>query len=436
MRERRDEVVADRPGQELVAGGEALEDVLRVAAEDLVAALAREHHLHAARGFFREHVDRDVGGLRDGRIAVGDELGQVRDDVVELHRELVVRRAEVARHHVRVRELAVAAFAEAHREGLHVAVVARHERHDARGVEAAGEEGAERHVAHHLQLHRLVEPREERIDRARARERLRPGTCPRVPLSGVAIGSAPVAPLGEPAVLPCRARRRWKLADRGEERARPGHVAVSEEIPYRREVHGGLRARHFEQRLDLGGEVDAVRVLVQEERLLAEAVAGEEEPVARRVPDREGEHAAQVAHDLVAPMLVAAQQHLGVGVEREAVAAGVELLTQLAEIVDLAIEREREPGSLVHHRLASALGIDDREPPVAEQHAPAVGRGVFGDATAIGAAMRDALEHARDDLPGHPRSGECDGAGDPAHGASPSPSASRAPSGSSACASA
>ena len=48
----------------------------------------------------------------------------------------------------RVGELAVRALrpAESHRERLHLRVVPRHERHDRRGVEAAGQEHAVRHV--------------------------------------------------------------------------------------------------------------------------------------------------------------------------------------------------------------------------------------------------------------------------------------------------
>ena len=101
-------------------------------------------------------------------------------------------------------------------------------------------------------------------------------------------------------------------------------------------------------------------------------------------------------------MLVAAQQHLGIRAE-------------LPEVVDLAVERERDSRGGVHHRLVPALGIDDREPPVAEEHAASIVRGVFDDAAAVGAAMRDTSKHALDDRAGRARGGRDDGAGDAAH---------------------
>jgi hypothetical protein len=71
-----------------------------------------------------------------------------------------------------------------------------------------------------------------------------------------------------------------------------------------------------------------------------------------------------VLYDALAPVLVGAQQHLGVGIALEAVAHAFQLGAQLAEVVDLAVEREREALALVAHRLEGAVGIDDRQAPV------------------------------------------------------------------------
>src|SRR5581483_5664389 len=75
-----------------------------------------------------------------------------------------------------------------------------------------------------------------------------------------------------------------------------------------------------EQRLDLGAEEKSSRRLRVHERLHAEAVAREREAallsLAREQP----------------------QQHLGVGVAAEALAPRLEVVAQLPEVVDLAVE--------------------------------------------------------------------------------------------------
>src|ERR1051326_4561204 len=172
----------------------------------------------------------------------------------------------MTRDHARVGELAVAALAETDRERLHVRVVPRHERDDGRRIEATGKERAERHVAHHLHLHGLVEMLEEAPDDV---------AFARTDIARLAMRRDPVAALRELSVLPGGARRGRKLANAVEERLRSRHVAIREEIPHRRKVHIGTRTRQPEERLDLRSEVETVGVLQEEERLLAETVARE-----------------------------------------------------------------------------------------------------------------------------------------------------------------
>ena len=88
--------------------------MLGVAAEDLVAPLAREHHLHGAPGFPRESVDRDVGGLAHGRVAEGHQPRQLADQVLGVDHQLVVLGAAMPRHGRRVAQLAVLLLGEAH----------------------------------------------------------------------------------------------------------------------------------------------------------------------------------------------------------------------------------------------------------------------------------------------------------------------------------
>src|SRR6185436_4326924 len=103
---------------------------------------------------------------------------------------------------------------------------------------------------------------------------------------------------------------RGELADAGEQRVRPRHVAVREVIPDRGEVDVARQAAEREQPLDLGGEVQAAARLAKVERLLPEAVAREEQALFPRVPDGEGELAAQALDARRPPALVGTQQHL------------------------------------------------------------------------------------------------------------------------------
>src|SRR5205823_5323331 len=129
------------------------------------------------------------------------------------------------------------------------------------------------------------------------------------------------------------------------------------------------------------------------------------------------EHAAQALDDALAPMLVGAQQHLGVGIALEAIAEAFELGTQLAEVVDLAVEGEREAGARIAHRLERAFGIDDREAPVAEDHPmPGGRRAEIDHAAAVGSAMRHRVEHVAHVLARDRELGADNGTRDPAHG--------------------
>src|SRR5262249_48798138 len=76
---------------------------------------------------------------------------------------------------------------------------------------------------------------------------------------------------------------------------------------------GGGPGRH--QRLDLGGDperppVGRERVV---KRLLAGAIARQQQPPVRAVPQPEREHPVEPLHHLVAPLLVAVDDRLGVG---------------------------------------------------------------------------------------------------------------------------
>jgi hypothetical protein len=123
-----------------------------------------------------------------------------------------------------------------------------------------------------------------------------------------------------------------------------------------------------EQRLDLRGEHQGPADFCIKERLLAEPVAGEHEPLPLRVPDREREHAIQRLGAPLPELLVKMDQDLGVAARLEAVPLRLERAAQLLVVVDLAVEDDLDRAVLVPHRLgAQRRQVDDRQPTVAER---------------------------------------------------------------------
>jgi hypothetical protein len=78
-----------------------------------------------------------------------------------------------------------------------------------------------------------------------------------------------------------------------------------------------------EQSGQLRGEAEDAVPLGIEERLLAEPIAGHQEPAATRVPEGEGEHALELPDAVGAELLVEVDDHLGVAVRPERVAAAL-----------------------------------------------------------------------------------------------------------------
>ena len=184
---------------------------------------------------------------------------------------------------------------------------------------------------------------------------------------------------------------RQELADAAEERLVTGGRAGREELGQRRLIRPRLNQPALEDGLDLGGEDEAVADAGVVKRLHAEAIAREEEAAAGRVPDREGEHAAQPLDAGIAPLLVGVDDRLGVGARAIAMPGALELAPQIGVVVDLAVEDDADGFVLVGQRLAAAGEVDDAESPVAER-----GHRVGEQAGAVGPAVGDHVPHADD----------------------------------------
>src|SRR5581483_6290106 len=380
------------------AAREEVGDVGVVAAEQLVAPLARERDLDPAR--------RELGyEVRRQRRRVGERLveglGQRRQEerrVRPQHELLVVGRV-APRDEPHVGQLVEGALGEADRERpQRLAELLRRERGERRRVDAAREQDADRDVADEVGAHRVAEPGPQlggqrllalRPLLARGRRR-RPRVATEL----------------DRAVLPGQQVTRRQLADLAEDRERRGDRVEGEEALERVEVD--LAARQGAQ---LGSERELAAGVPVGERLDAVAVASEHEPPPLPVPDRDREHPAQPLREAVAVLLVEMQDHLGVAVRSEAVTRALQLGPELAVVVYLAVLDDPGGAVLVRDRLVARLEVDDREPPRREPDRPVDVRAV-----AVGAAVDERPAH-RGETGGIDVAGGDDDPADAAHAA-------------------
>src|SRR5262249_6492140 len=112
----------------------------------------------------------------------------------------------------------------------------------------------------------------------------------------------------------------------------------------------------------------------------------------------------------VAPLLVAVDDHLGVGAGAEGVAERFEARAQLGEVVDLAVEHRDDLAVLARHRLVAAREGDDRKAAGPE------GRlAVAVEALRVGAAHRHRGGEGRHFAGLDPAAADVDHAADAAH---------------------
>src|SRR3989442_12794365 len=120
---------------------------------------------------------------------------------------------------------------------------------------------------------------------------------------------------------------------------------------------------------------------------------------------------------------MALPDRLGVRSSREGVAASLEVVTELLEVVNLSVEDHGLCPVLIEDWLASAGDVDDAEATVTQAHArPVV------EARGIGTSMRYDGGHPADDGPGHRAGvGLMHDAGNATHDQSGRPRAIRSP---------
>src|SRR5882724_161510 len=197
-----------------------------------------------------------------------------------------------------------------------------------------------------------------------------------------------------------------------EDRLLADDVAVGEILVKRPEIDGALDAPERQQGLDLRGEQDALSVPIIEERLLAEAVAHEDQTGRRAVPERAREHPVEPAERLEPFADVEREEHFRVRPGAKHVAPLLELGLQLGIVVDLPVEADAHLAVRSLHRLLAARQVDDAQAPVRECH----GSGLV-ESLLVGTPMAQDFGHPMQALAGRsPPRIELENAADATHG--------------------
>ena len=126
----------------------------------------------------------------------------------------------------------------------------------------------------------------------------------------------------------------------------------------------------------------------------AQPVAREQQALTIFVPKAKRKHTIETLETSVAPTFIGLENNFGIGTCAKARAPGGEIGTQLAVVVDLAVENNPDASAGIHHRLVGVRAeIDDRQPAVAKH-----GGAAYSDALVVRPAMRQPPHHAADSL--------------------------------------
>src|SRR5213594_2257567 len=378
--------------------------VLRVAAEQLVRPVPGEDHLHVPARLARDLEAGQERGVGERLVEIVEGWLQRREHLRTGQGILRVDAAHLSRH--RTAEPCLVedrVLVEGHGEGAQRGGAGRRgQAADHRGIDAAAQEGAHRHVRHQVLAYGGREEGAELLLRGRFR-------AVRDPRLAVPVRASPHALALEDEQL-SGGEAVHVLVDGGG----AGDVATAQVVVQRPGVDLAFGQPRGGERLDLRGEAEAPRPARVEERLDPEAVPGEDEPPGRAVPDRECEHAVQ-PRDAVGPVvLVDVDDRLAVARGLEAMTARLELRAERAIIVDLAVAHDPHRAGLVHQRLRAAGHVDDGQPAVSERRLA-----VDPVSLAVRPALDEGARHAAHPLAGVDTTVKADQACDSTHGTTP-----------------
>ena len=266
---------------------------------------------------------------------------------------------------------------------------AGHGGHDGAGVNAAGQERAQRHLGDHAQPNRLLQSMTQLLagivkpDGAVQREVDVPVFTRSTHRLSAADGQA------------VSGRQLARLAEDG---ARLGHIAQRKilfegervDVPLERTAPRPLVGQ---QRLQFTAEQQ--RAVVQQrvvQRLDPHAVARHEQCLAIAVPQHEGEHAAEAVDAALTPLLPAMHDALGVALGVENVAGRLQFGNEFLVVVDLAVEHHHHRLVFIEQRLLAGGHVDDGQASMAEAQP-----GLDVQTAFVGASVQLAVVHALQD---------------------------------------
>ncbi len=159
---------------------------------------------------------------------------------------------------------------------------------------------------------------------------------------------------------------RFDAADRAEHRPRLGDVAEAEVFGDGDVVEVAADVGMAQDALQLGGEENLLADARVEQRLLARAVARQEQRVRAMVPDRQAEHSVELRDRIAAALEIQRQNRFDIRLRSERIVAIAR--ADLRGVVDLAVALEPDlrvrrgeglVGALVQIDDAQPLGADD-----------------------------------------------------------------------------
>ncbi len=223
-----------------------------------------------------------------------------------------------------------------------------HGGHHQVGIDPPGKKRPQGHLAHEPVRHRPVQ------------KLLKPlRGLVRIHLSSLGEGERPVGKNARSPLIRKQALSWLQLVHVAEDGQRGGDIAEAEIAVQGPGLQGPIGPASGEQGLDFGskGQIPAIPGVVQ--RLLAHPVPGQKHPAALPVPEGNGEHALQMFQAVRAPLLVGAQDDLGVAARAEGLPQALQLPLEVLEIIDFPVKDHSQTAVQGNHGLLPAGKIDD-----------------------------------------------------------------------------
>ena len=224
------------------------------------------------------------------------------------------------------------------------------EAEDGGGIQSATEQNADRDIRDHVVANGGPDQPVQLLGRALKRTaRAIPGKL-----------QIPVAVLGDFSVLDDQGMTGWQLENAPQRGLLPRLVMVGEEPPDGPWVDVTRDGGIGEDRLDLRGEAERMRILMVVKRLDAHPIPRNKKTSFSSIPNRKGEHPPQPLHAGIPIFLIQVDDDFGVRPGPEGMAFREKFLPQFLEVIDFAVEDDPDRLIFIGHRLGTGVQVDDR----------------------------------------------------------------------------